>query len=320
MSLLLNMLSRLVVTFLPRSKHPLISWLQSPSAEPLVNIRRIGERHTIVNSRQTDFCFRAYAWAGPRSASNPDLHLPVRSSPHDLCHVWDLPWWLLANVVLFTMWEHIPACLVAQVCGAGSSRGIKLSHPTYSPDTQHRCSAKSTNSDVSNWKTLQVAGAYAAVLVHHWKHSQKAKLAHAHGKARESIPGTWEGRKGPCSRVVKGLWGHPLWLLCLGLQPVLCLGTSELSWSPPGIFLRRLLSARHPWCTILTPLRTCSFSEITEISTLASVLLLAGVYVPFPMTFMLCYSTSITWLGQFQQLTLISVLAGGSARTCACTQ
>ena len=32
MSLLLNMLSRLVITFLLRSKHLLISWLQSPSA------------------------------------------------------------------------------------------------------------------------------------------------------------------------------------------------------------------------------------------------------------------------------------------------
>ena len=32
MSLLLNMLSRLVMTFLPRRKHLLISWLQSPSA------------------------------------------------------------------------------------------------------------------------------------------------------------------------------------------------------------------------------------------------------------------------------------------------
>ena len=31
MSLLLNMLSRLVITFLPRSKHLLSSWLQSPS-------------------------------------------------------------------------------------------------------------------------------------------------------------------------------------------------------------------------------------------------------------------------------------------------
>ena len=38
MSLLFNMLSRLVITFLPRSSHLLISWLQSPSAvilEPL---------------------------------------------------------------------------------------------------------------------------------------------------------------------------------------------------------------------------------------------------------------------------------------------
>ena len=32
MSLLLNMLSRLVITFLPRSNHLLISWLQSPPA------------------------------------------------------------------------------------------------------------------------------------------------------------------------------------------------------------------------------------------------------------------------------------------------
>ena len=32
MSLLFNMLSRLVITFLPRSKRPLLSWLQSPSA------------------------------------------------------------------------------------------------------------------------------------------------------------------------------------------------------------------------------------------------------------------------------------------------
>ena len=35
LSLLFNMLSRLVITFLPRSKHLLISWLQSPSAVTL---------------------------------------------------------------------------------------------------------------------------------------------------------------------------------------------------------------------------------------------------------------------------------------------
>ena len=32
MSLIFNMLSRLVIAFLPRSKHLLISWQQSPSA------------------------------------------------------------------------------------------------------------------------------------------------------------------------------------------------------------------------------------------------------------------------------------------------
>ena len=36
MSLLLNTLSRLVITFLTRSKHLLISWLQSPSAVLLI--------------------------------------------------------------------------------------------------------------------------------------------------------------------------------------------------------------------------------------------------------------------------------------------
>ena len=35
MSLFFNMLSRLVIAFLPRSKHLLISWLQSSSAEIL---------------------------------------------------------------------------------------------------------------------------------------------------------------------------------------------------------------------------------------------------------------------------------------------
>ena len=35
MSLLFTMMSRLAITFLPRNKHLLISWLKSPSAEIL---------------------------------------------------------------------------------------------------------------------------------------------------------------------------------------------------------------------------------------------------------------------------------------------
>ena len=42
MSLLLNMLSRLVITFLPKSKRLLISWLQSPSA---VILEHVHSRH-----------------------------------------------------------------------------------------------------------------------------------------------------------------------------------------------------------------------------------------------------------------------------------
>ena len=40
MSLLFNMLSRLVIAFLPRSKRLLISWLQSPSAV-ILELRKI---------------------------------------------------------------------------------------------------------------------------------------------------------------------------------------------------------------------------------------------------------------------------------------
>ena len=49
MSLLFNMLSRSVIAFLPRSKHLLISWLQSPSAvilEPLKN--KVCHFHTLI--------------------------------------------------------------------------------------------------------------------------------------------------------------------------------------------------------------------------------------------------------------------------------
>ena len=45
MSLLFNMLSRLVITFLPRSKHLLISWLQLPSAV-ILEPKRIKIQHS----------------------------------------------------------------------------------------------------------------------------------------------------------------------------------------------------------------------------------------------------------------------------------
>ena len=62
MSLLFNMLSRLVITFLPRSKHLLISWLQSPSAvifEPQNKIDIISLfKDYIFGSNNIDYFFR----------------------------------------------------------------------------------------------------------------------------------------------------------------------------------------------------------------------------------------------------------------------
>ena len=47
MSLLFNMLSRLVITFLPRSKHLLISWLQSNEIRPIL-------RHIVIKFENTE--------------------------------------------------------------------------------------------------------------------------------------------------------------------------------------------------------------------------------------------------------------------------
>ena len=58
------------------------------------------ERHNIVNSRQTDFGFGVVARAGPGNLSSPDPPLSVRSFPYDLCHGWDLPWWLPADTYI----------------------------------------------------------------------------------------------------------------------------------------------------------------------------------------------------------------------------
>ena len=49
MSLLFNMLSRLVITFLPRSKHLLISWLQSPYTVILLTAKSLQSCPTLCD-------------------------------------------------------------------------------------------------------------------------------------------------------------------------------------------------------------------------------------------------------------------------------
>ena len=69
MSLLLNMLSRLVITFLSRSKRLLISWLQSPSAV-ILELRKIKSDtvspsicHEVMGPDAMIFIFWIWAWS-----------------------------------------------------------------------------------------------------------------------------------------------------------------------------------------------------------------------------------------------------------------
>ena len=61
MSLLLNMLSRLVITFLPRSRRLLISWLQSPSAV-ILEPQKI--KSLTVSTVSLSICHEAGFWKG----------------------------------------------------------------------------------------------------------------------------------------------------------------------------------------------------------------------------------------------------------------
>ena len=72
MSLLFNMLSRLVITFLPRSKCLLISWLQSPSAPSNCALRCIPQTTENRYSNQ-HMCRHVYS-SIIHSRNNPNEH------------------------------------------------------------------------------------------------------------------------------------------------------------------------------------------------------------------------------------------------------
>ena len=59
MSLLFNILSRLVIIFLPRSKHLLISWLQSPSAV-ILEPKKI--KSVTISIVFPSVCHEAFIW------------------------------------------------------------------------------------------------------------------------------------------------------------------------------------------------------------------------------------------------------------------
>ena len=76
MSLLFNMLSRLVITFLPRSKHLLISWLQSPSC-------LFTHKQNIFIKIRT----RKIIWLFTPSLSASPTSFPQPSTPHQMNYI-----------------------------------------------------------------------------------------------------------------------------------------------------------------------------------------------------------------------------------------
>ena len=104
MSLLFNILSRLVITFLPRSKRLLISWLQSPSAV-ILEPRKI--KSATVSTVSTSICHEVMepdemilvflmlnfksTFHSPLSLSSRGSLVPLHFLPYGWCHLhtWD---------------------------------------------------------------------------------------------------------------------------------------------------------------------------------------------------------------------------------------
>ena len=92
LSLLLNMLSRLVITFLLRSKHLLISWLQSTSAV-ILEIRKI--KSATVSTVSPSICHPCSLSKGAQRATQRGSHTRDAQAPLS-SHLTRLPFFLLS--------------------------------------------------------------------------------------------------------------------------------------------------------------------------------------------------------------------------------
>ena len=106
-SLLLNMLSRLVITFLPRSKRLLISWLQSPSAV-ILEPRKIKSAtvspsisHEVMGPDAMIFVFWCWALSqlfhSPLSLSSRGFLVPLHFLPYKWCHLHIWGYWYFSG-------------------------------------------------------------------------------------------------------------------------------------------------------------------------------------------------------------------------------
>ena len=62
---------------------------------PPVNVRGVGESHEIIKQTDSGLGVDVRESLGSPLSSEALLN---SSLPHDFCHGWDLPWWLLAHL------------------------------------------------------------------------------------------------------------------------------------------------------------------------------------------------------------------------------
>ena len=111
MSLLFNMLSRLFITFLPRSKHLLISWLQSPSAVILesqkiksatVSTVSPSFSHDVMGQRPWSWFSECWVLSqlfhSPLSLSSRGFLVPLHFLPKGWCHLHIWGYWYILRL------------------------------------------------------------------------------------------------------------------------------------------------------------------------------------------------------------------------------
>ena len=119
-SLLFNMLSRLVITFLPRSKRLLISWLQSPPAvilEPkIIKSATVSPSisHEVMGPDAMIFVFwmlsLSQLFHSPLSLSSRGFLVPLHFLPWGWCHLHIWAYWYFSQQSWFQPVLHPAQC------------------------------------------------------------------------------------------------------------------------------------------------------------------------------------------------------------------
>jgi len=146
MSLLFNMLSRLVITFLPRSKRLLISWLQSPSAvilEPqkiksaTVSTVCPSISHEVMglDARILVFWMLSFkpTFPSPLSLSSRGSLVPLHFLPQGWCHLHIWGYWYFSQHLAWTKClvdfldrTKYPARAMTSVLVRGTQKEIRI--------------------------------------------------------------------------------------------------------------------------------------------------------------------------------------------------